>query len=78
MPTVFREGAFRFFFWSLDEGEPPHVHVERDECFAKFWIDPVELEYQRGFNTPDLNSICETVEERREEILAAWNKHFKR
>jgi hypothetical protein len=44
MPTVLRSGPYRFFFYTGDGGEPPHVHVERDDCEAKFWLDPVRLE----------------------------------
>ena len=40
MPTVLRRGPYRFFFYSSDRAEPPHVHVERDENLAKFWLDP--------------------------------------
>ncbi|MBV8230031.1 MAG: DUF4160 domain-containing protein [Planctomycetaceae bacterium] len=57
MPTVFRQGPYRFFFYSGDRDEPPHVHVERDDCEAKFWIDPVRLERSRGFSGKDLNRI---------------------
>jgi hypothetical protein len=36
MPTVFRVGSARFFFYSNENQEPPHVHVAR--CvFRKFW-----------------------------------------
>ena len=38
MPTVLRSGPFRVFFYAGDSGEPPHVHVERDDCQAKFWL----------------------------------------
>ena len=30
VPTVHREGPYRFFFYSADNSEPPHVHVERE------------------------------------------------
>jgi hypothetical protein len=40
MPTVLRIGPF--FFVSLDCGEPPHIHVRRENMVAKFWLDPVE------------------------------------
>ena len=49
MPTVFRSGPYRFFFSSADRAEPPHIHVERDESAAKFWLIPVRLEYNQGF-----------------------------
>ena len=43
MPTVLRVGAYRFFFYSADAGEPPHIHVGRDDNVAKFWLDPLRL-----------------------------------
>ncbi len=36
MPTVTRIGAYRFFFFSNEGTEPPHVHVEREDALAKF------------------------------------------
>ena len=41
MPTVLRIGAYRFFFFASDKSEPSHIHVERDDNLAKFWLDPV-------------------------------------
>ncbi|MGH7393728.1 MAG: DUF4160 domain-containing protein, partial [Candidatus Rokuibacteriota bacterium] len=38
MPTVLRSGPYRFFFYSGDGGEPPHIHVEREDNTAKFWL----------------------------------------
>ena len=42
MPAILRVGPHRFFFYSADAGEPPHVHVARDASEAKFWIDPCD------------------------------------
>jgi hypothetical protein len=50
LPTVFRSGPYRLFFYSSDHQEPPHIHVEREEMHAKFWLDPVRLENSRGFS----------------------------
>jgi len=36
MPTALRIGPYRFFFYAGDRDEPPHVHVEREQCIAKF------------------------------------------
>nr|VFK14803.1 MAG: protein of unknown function (DUF4160) [Candidatus Kentron sp. LPFa] len=38
MPTVFRIGPYRFFFYSGDRNEPIHVHVERDDKVANLFI----------------------------------------
>lgn len=43
MPTVLRIGAFRFFFYSNEGGEPPHIHIQRDRMLAKFWLQPIRV-----------------------------------
>ena len=43
MPTVMTVSGFRFFFCSMEGSEPPHIHVERDQSTAKFWLDPVQV-----------------------------------
>jgi hypothetical protein len=43
MPTVQIEGPYRFFFYSGDSDEPAHIHVERENMKAKFWLTPVRL-----------------------------------
>ena len=48
MPTVLRVGPYRLFFYSGDGREPPHVHVERDDSLAKFWLAPVRLASSQG------------------------------
>src|ERR1035437_10300736 len=48
LPAVLRSGPYRFFFYSADRDEPPHVHVERGDSEAKFWLNPVRLEWSRG------------------------------
>lgn len=76
MPTVFRVGPFRFFFYAGDGGEPPHVHVEHDNCEARFWLDPVRVERSGGFRRKEINGIRELVEEHREQLLEGWNEFF--
>lgn len=77
MPTVLRVGPFRFFFYAGDGGEPPHVHVERDDGEAKFWLDPVRLGRSRGFRRKEINRVRELVEEHREQLLESWNEFFR-
>ena len=76
MPTVFRSGPFRFFFYAGDGGEPRHIHVERDDCEAKFWLDPVRLERSRGLSRKDINRIRKLVERNRRQLLESWNEFF--
>ena len=76
MPTVLRDGPYRFFFYAGDRDEPPHVHVERDKDIAKFWLDPVRLQNSGGFSRKELNRIQKLVEENKETLLRSWNEYF--
>lgn len=78
MPTVLRVGPYRLFFYSGDRVEPPHVHVERDENVAKFWLDPVRLQNNGGFGAKEINRIHRLIEEHQEGLLRSWNEHFTR
>ena len=53
MPTVLRTGPYRFYFYSHELHEPPHVHVDRDDLSAKFWLQPVGLARNFGFSPSD-------------------------
>jgi len=43
VPTVLRSGPYRVYFHSHEPNEPAHVHVDRDDQSAKFWLNPVAL-----------------------------------
>ena len=76
MPTVLRIGPFRLFFFSNEGLEPAHIHVKAGGDEAKFWLDPVQLVANYGFNGHQLRRIQRLVEEHRDELLEAWNEHF--
>jgi hypothetical protein len=76
MPTVLRSGPYRVFFYASDRDEPPHVHVERDDDTAKFWLDPVRLQGSGGYGRTELNQLQRLVEENRERLLRSWNEFF--
>ena len=76
MPTVLRVGRFRFFFFSNEGQEPPHIHVKADSDEAKYWLDPVQLAANYGFNVRELTEVERLVEEHRDQLLEAWNEHL--
>ncbi len=76
MPAVMRNGPYRFFFYVGDQDEPPHVHVERDNCEAKYWLDPVRLQRSHGFGARELNRIETLVLENQQFLLERWNEFF--
>ena len=76
MPTVFRLGGLRFFFFSREGLEPRHVHVEQAEHYAKFWLEPVRHAESRGFRGAELRELQSVIEKRQAELILAWDEHF--
>jgi Domain of unknown function (DUF4160) len=77
-PTIFRDGLFRFFFFSREE-ERLHVHVQSPDGEAKFWIEP-EIELARSYrlSDQDLKRALQLVIDHEQEIRDAWHRHFDR
>lgn len=76
MPTVQGiPGPYRFYFYSFDCDEPPHVHVRRDRAICKFWLDPLSLAKNHGFSARELNRIRATINIEIEKIEEAWREH---
>jgi len=76
VPTVLALAGYRFFFFSLEGNEPPHVHVERGDDMAKYWLSPVQLAESHGFRSHELNRLRTMVIEHRNTFLEAWHGHF--
>ena len=76
MPTILRIGPFRFFFYSNEQGEPAHIHVQRDRMLAKFWLDPVSLAGSTRFSARDLRKVEGLVVENRDLLMERWNEYF--
>lgn len=75
-PTVFKWKGYRFFFFSREERRP-HVHVYCSDGEAKFWLEPtVELAKNHGLSQIQLAELKTVVEEKRNDILDTWRKHF--
>ncbi|WP_310398224.1 DUF4160 domain-containing protein [Hymenobacter sp.] len=76
MPTVLRIAGFRFFFYSNEGSEPPHIHVERSEEVAKFWLEPVELVSSFGFSAKEINQLRKLVTENQPRLVQSWHEYF--
>ncbi len=76
MPTVLRLDGYRFFFYSLENTEPAHVHAERGGNAAKYWLNPVALAMNNGFRSHELTRLRTLVTEYRNTFQEAWNAHF--
>jgi hypothetical protein len=76
MPTILRFGPYRFYFYSHEPNEPPHVHVDREDLSAKFWLDPPQLVLNFGFRAHELRTIQSMVTANKEDFLERWNEFF--
>ena len=76
MPTVLRVGPYRFYFFSGDRNEPPHIHVKRDKADAKFWLAPLRLARQIGFAPHELRTIEKIISDNEQLLLEAWRDAF--
>jgi Domain of unknown function (DUF4160) len=75
-PTVFREGPYRFFFFSLEESRI-HIHVASSDGEAKFWIEPaITLAENHGIPGHELRHVQKTIEAHEQQIRSAWQHHF--
>lgn len=76
MPTVFIEGAYRFYFFSREETRK-HIHVSSAGGEVKIWLEP-EISVAKAINISqtEVNDILRIVEKRKDEIYDSWNRHF--
>ena len=76
MPTVLRVGPYRFFFYSNENGEPPHIHIQRERMLAKFWLQPVALASSTRFSPTELRTLEKLVGENKTHFMENWNEYF--
>jgi len=78
VPTVSRIKGFRFFFFSNEAKEPVHVHVESDDKYAKFWLEPVLLAKSVGYSAKELSEIRKLIVENADDFKRSWDEYFGR
>ena len=76
-PTVMKIGPFRFYFYSNEGLEPPHIHVQDGKKSAKFWLESGELAYSVNFSAHELNKIKVLIKENKDTFMEAWHEFIK-
>jgi hypothetical protein len=64
------------YSYSHEPNEPPHVHVDRDDQSAKFWLNLVTLALNLGFSATELRRIERMLDENGAMLLEEWNARF--
>ncbi len=78
MPTVLRWNGYRFFFFSNEGSEPPHIHVDKAGATAKFWLPDAGVARNIGFTAREMRELSAKVQEQSEGFLEAWRGYFGR
>jgi hypothetical protein len=76
LPTILRAGPYRVYFYSHEPREPPHVHVDRDDQSAKFWLSPIRLALNLGFSPQELRRIRYMLVDNENSLMEKWNERF--
>jgi Domain of unknown function (DUF4160) len=78
MPTLLRVEGFRFFFFSNEGWEPPHVPVSKGDGVAKLWLVPIALAYSSGLTPAELRQVRELTREHAWTFVERWHEVFGR
>jgi len=77
VPTIYREGPYRFFVNSREETRM-YVHVETADGNAKYWLEPlVALFTFHQLSTKELSRAEKIVREHQDEFIAARRTRFR-
>jgi hypothetical protein len=68
MPAALNVGAYRFFIYSGEGEEPPHIHIERDGKVAKYWLG----QFGGGFRSLEIARLSRLVTQHEIWLLEAW------
>ena len=73
------ENADTDFSSSREKKSRKHVHVATADGEAKYWLEPdVALANNYRLSSRQLNEVEAIVRKRKDEIEAAWQRHFRR
>lgn len=78
MPTLLVIDGFRFFFWANENQEPPHVHVEKGDGRAKWWLSPPSEAWSRRLKPADARRVKSLVIAHAADWLKEWHAFFER
>ena len=76
IPTILRIHGYRFFFFSNEGFEKPHIHVESADNYAKFWLKPVALASSFGYNSSEITNLRKLVKQQEQLFWEKWHEYF--
>ena len=78
MPTILLVAGWRFFFYSNEGTEPIHIHCQKGDAEAKFWLDLDAFEaveaHSYNMSPADKRSVRKIIFEHFDYIASEWQK----
>jgi hypothetical protein len=74
LPTLLNKDGFKFFFYA-NEHEPKHIHVMKNEGFAKIELANLAV-VQNYLKAKDLKIALEIIQENKNEFERRWDEWF--
>ena len=74
MPTILITNGYRFFFYSTEGKEPPHIHVQGKGGEAKIWLDPIEITNIYGFGFMERRQVLIITHKNVNLFMNEWRK----
>ena len=76
MPTLLDINGFKFFFYA-NEHKPKHIHVMKNEDFAKIELDNLKVT-QDYLKPKDLKFALQIIKENKKEFERIWDEWFSK
>lgn len=77
MPTIYRFEGFRFFFYSNEGNEPPHIHISKNDNEMKVWLHSLGVEFNFGFKKSEVRILLKIVKNNQKRFLLEWEKFYE-
>jgi len=74
LPTLLNQDGFKFFFYA-NEHEPKHIHVMKNDAFAKIELENLRI-VQNYLKPKELKRVLEIIEENKNEFERIWDEWF--
>lgn len=75
MPTVYhRRVQIPFLF--IRHQRTATCTCDPGDDVAKIWLESFDVEYNHGYNKPELNKIVKLTRENKVRLLEVWNDYF--
>jgi hypothetical protein len=60
----------------MEIGEPPHIHVIKDDKQLKVWLADLRVARNAGFAAHEINDILRVVAQHKQSFVETWNDYF--